>query len=169
MLEKIKQLALEKCAGDEEKAHAFLEGFYEELLTKKASFNINDVTKEFAGGIGKGLAGVTLGLSVAGLTGAVKNLSTGRLRNEFTQALAQAIASNPILRQAKKEKVIGYAETVFKFAPNVAADANLLSSILANAIHGEGIDPITVKTLTDLESRYTMTANATPFSPKTYV
>lgn len=172
MLDKIKELALEKCAGDEGMAQEFLEGFYEELLSKQAAFGMDiasGLAKDFAGGIGKGLAGVTLGLGVTGLASAVKSISNDKLHGEFSQALMEAIASNPILRQAKKEKVVNYAQTIFKFAPHVATDANLLSSILANAIHGEGVDPQTIKTLTDLEARYTMTNSSTAFSPKAYV
>lgn len=171
MLEKIKTLALEKCAGNEQKALDFLTGFYDELLEKDASFGdmAGSLAKEFAGGIGKGLAGVTLGLGVAGIAAAAKDISKGTMHTQFTMALERAISTNPILRQAKKEKVINYAETIFKFAPHVATDANLLSSILANAVHGEGIDPQTIKTLTDLESRYTMTASPAAFSPKSYV
>lgn len=170
MLEKIKQLAMEKCAGDEQKAQEFLEGFYEELLTKQAAgFEVGHLIKEFSGGIGKGLAGVTLGLGVAGLTSAAKSISSDRMRTEFTQALAKAITSNPIIRQAKKEKVISYAETIFKFAPHVACDSNILSSVLAHVVQGEGVDTQIIKMLTDLEARYTMTATSTTFTPKSYV
>jgi hypothetical protein len=171
MLEKIKQLALEKCAGDEEKALEFLEGFYEELLTKSAAFgfNVSDLAGEFTKGIGKGLAGVTLGLGVSGLATAAKSIANSKMHNQFVEALRRAISMNPILRQAKQEKVMNYAETIFKFAPHVATDANLLSSILANAVHGEGIDPQTIRTLTELESRYAQTSSASSFSPKAYV
>jgi hypothetical protein len=178
MLEKIKQLALEKCAGDERLAAEFLEGFYDEILTKQAAaaFDLhkpidigNAVVKNFSEGLGKGLAGLTLGLGVSAVASAAKNVVTNNLHTEFMEALRQAVASNPILRQANKQKVVNYAQTIFKFAPHVATDANLLSSILANAVHGEGVDPQTIKTLTDLESRYTMTTSATSFSPKTYV
>lgn len=174
MLEKIKQLALEKCAGDERLAAEFLEGFYDEILTKQAfDFHAADigktVGKNFSEGLGKGLAGLTLGLGVTAVASAAKNMVTNNLHTEFMEALRQAVASNPILRQANKQKVVNYAQTIFKFAPHVATDANLLSSILANAVHGEGVDPQTIKTLTDLESRYTMTTSATSFSPKTYV
>jgi hypothetical protein len=56
---------------------------------------------------------------------------------------------------ADRGRVKGYADTVFRFAPNVASDVNLLTSILANAVHGESIDPMTIKTLTELENRFT--------------
>lgn len=189
MLEKIKQLALEKCAGDEKLAAEFLEGFYDEILTKQAAFGIpsGDALKGAAGavgkgllglgenafksygeGLGKGLAGVTLGLGVTGLVSSVKSIQNDHLHTEFVAALRQAVSSNPIVRNANKQKVISYAETIFKFAPHVATDANLLSAILANAVHGEGIDPMTIKNLTDLESRYTTTMSATSFSPKAY-
>lgn len=181
MLERIKELALEKCAGDKEQAEAFLEGFYGEVMQKSAAFGLSDLTSDlgksfagevgrnFAGSIGKGLAGATIGVGVAGLSGLVRNITGGSLHNEFLEALQEAVATNPILKQAKKDKVMNYANTIFKFAPHVAADANLLSSILANAIHGEGIDPQTIKTLTDLENRYNEAQTGNTFSPRSYV
>lgn len=172
MFDKIKEVAMIKCAGDEQKAEEFLQAFYETLLEKEAGFAdglTSTLVRDFAGGISKGLAGVTLGLGVSALTSAIKSTATSQLHNQFTTALSSAIATNPVLRQAKKEKVVNYAETIFKFAPHVATDANLLSSILANAVHGEGIDPQTIKTLTDLESRYAEVRSPSSFSPKAYV
>lgn len=184
MLEKIKQLALEKCAGDEQKAYEFLEGFYDEVLSKQAALNLSfpgfggdrkhlnpaeEAMNGFGKAVGEGLAGITMGLSMGGISSAMKLIRGDIMHTQFMEALNKAIASNPILRQAKRDKVVNYAMTIFKFAPHVATDANLLSSILANAIHGEGVDPQTIKTLTELESRYTTTTSTPAFSPKAYV
>jgi hypothetical protein len=171
MLEKIKQLGLEKYAGDEDMADDFVKGFVTAALSKEAGeFSpAMELAKGFSGAMGKGLAGVAMSLGAVGIGAAVKSMQGGHLHTEFLGALHRAIETNPILRQAKKEKVVNYADTIFKFAPHVATDANLLSSILANAIHGEGIDPMTVRTLTDLESRYTETTSVGSFSPKAYV
>jgi hypothetical protein len=176
MLEKsVKQYAMEKYAGDESKASEFIEGFRSELGKSAAltAGNLSDLGELFAGGtasaLGKGVGALTMGVGIAGISRAVSNLRTSSLHTKFLTALSRAISSNRILREADKSKVEQYAETVFKFAPNVATDPNLLSSILANAVHGEGIDPMTIKTLGDLESRYLDNSNATGFSPKTYV
>lgn len=163
MLEKIKALALEKCAGDEEKAKEFLEGFYDQVLTKQADFLSaagGMVQKPFVEGLAKGLAGLTIGL---GALGAVKTMSMAQNNNlhvKFVEAVQRAIQMNSVLRNAKKEKVASYAQTIFNFAPHVATDPNLLSSILASAVQGDGIDPMTISTLTQLEQRYNQ--NSTP-------
>lgn len=173
MLEKVKQLGLEKFAGDETLAEEFTNGFVKAALQKQANnFGAGmavDLASGFSGAIGKGLGATAIGLALGGLSGAMKNIHSGALHTQYMNALQKAIASNPVLRGEDKNKVIGYADTIFKFAPNVSSDANLLSSILANAIHGEGIDPMTIKTLTELESRFTDQKGNPAFSPKTYV
>lgn len=173
MLGKIRQLALEKCAGDEKLAESFLEGFYDEIMTKQAAPGfgpVESLSKGFMENVGRGMAGLTMGIGVTSIASAVKGIKNDQLHNEFVNALKTAISTNPILRQAKKEKVVNYAETIFKFAPNVATDPNLLSSVLANAVHGEGVDPLTLKSLSELESRYKDNMSfGSSFSPKSYV
>jgi hypothetical protein len=170
---KIRQLALEKCAGDEKLAESFMEGFFDEVMTKQAAPEISlvgEMGKGFMNNIGKGMAGLAMGMGAMSVGKAFTGAMNDRLHGQFVNALRTAIQTNPILRQAKKEKVVNYAETIFKFAPHVATDANLLSSVLANAVHGEGIDPMTLKSLSELESRYKDNTNDNQaFSPKSYV
>ncbi len=104
--------------------------------------------------IGKGLGSLLVGAGVSGVLTAASSIRNQNLHSSFLESLETVIKSNPIVRQAKKDRVVSYAETVFKYAPHVAVDPNLLSSILANAVHGEGIDVATIKTLTDLEKQY---------------
>ncbi len=163
MLDKIKQIGLEKFAGDEEMADAFVEGF------AKEAFDLGEFNKGVAGAVGKGIGGTMIGLGLAGFGKALSNVNLGGLHNQFMTSLEHAVAVNPVLKQADRAKVVNYGETIFKFAPHVATDANLLSSILANAVHGDGIDPMTIRTLSDLEARYVDNHSSTSFSPKTYV
>jgi hypothetical protein len=183
--ESVKKFALEKYAGDETMANAFVEGF-----AKQAALMFNNAdelaearfkeelsrnspqgmfTSGVAGALGKGVGALAAGLGVHGLNMAVSSIQKSSLHTTFLASLAKAISTNRILRDADKEKVEQYAETIFKFAPNVACDSNLLSSILANAVHGEGIDPMTIKTLGDLEGRFVDNRGSGAFSPKTYV
>lgn len=165
---------MEKFAGDTNAVKEFVEGFAKAASFLSASRGSGTNTKSMGDevvlgmgeAIGKGMGslGLALGATAIGtLYGAAKDMN---LHNLFLKALERAVNSNTILKEASKERVIQYAETIFKFAPNVATDANLLSSILANAVHGEGIDPMTIKTLTELESKY---KDNRSFSPKTYV
>jgi hypothetical protein len=78
---------------------------------------------------------------------------------------------SPVLRSAKKDKVNSFAESIYRFAPHVATDANLLASVLTNTIQGDLLDPMTIKYLTELESRYNEVRGpiSSMFSPKTYI
>lgn len=163
--QEIYKLGLIKFAGNQEAAHSFVKGF-----TKKAGvLDARGITKGLSEGLGKGVATTLLGagLGVAGL--AASGLAQRAMHTKFLQALDQAVTRNPVLREADKDRVVEYGETVFKFAPHVACDVNLLSSILANAVHGEGIDPMTIRTLADLEGRVTDNRSSGGFHPKAYV
>lgn len=173
MLEQIRAMAMEKLASEEE-VNAFMEGF-----EKSASFqsfysafnNIDPKTQQVVGnvlrdnagramvGLGAALAGAMIVKSISSASSAATNYS---LRNKFEMALAQVISTNRVVKGARPEKAKEYAETLFRFAPHVASDANLLSSILANAVLGEGIDPMTVKNLVDLEGRYVDNGRSSP-------
>lgn len=188
MFEQVKQYAMEKFAGDESAVADFMDSFSKEVMTKEAAKYIDDANKTlgnrivggsshqettvdnmlkgFTGEMGKSLGGMAIGLGATALGTLYNSARDMNLYGKHLQALLRAYEANPILKETPKEKVKQYAETIFKFAPNVATDSNLLSSILANAIHGEGIDPMTIKTLTELEASY---KKNTTFSPKTYV
>jgi hypothetical protein len=117
-------------------------------------------------GLGEGMGGIAIATGIQGVANLAGIVGNNVLHYKFLTALEYVIASNRLIREAGKDKVRQYGETIFKYAPNVATDPNLLTSVLANAIHGDGIDPITVKTLTELESRY---RDNTTFSPKSFV
>jgi uncharacterized membrane protein len=163
MLEKIRSLAMEKLASEEE-VNAFMEGFNKvaSLSGIYNSFNVmhgsgvgSNILKDNAGravvGLGAALVGAAIYKGITSSSAAVENYG---LRNKFDMALAQVMSTNRVVKGAKPEKAKESAETLFRFAPHVASDPNLLSSILANAVLGEGIDPMTIKNLVDLEGRY---------------
>lgn len=168
VLDKIKELGLSQFPGNDAMADEFVKGFTKQAFGGPETFG-ESFSKGVGGGLGKGVGGMAVGLGLHGVSAMLNSVRSDRLHTEFLAALQRAIASNPVLKGANKEKVKNYAETVFRFAPNVATDSNLLSSVLANAIHGEGIDPMTVRSLTDLESRYSESLAAPIFSPKSYV
>lgn len=155
------EYGLEKCAGDEQRAKEFAVGFLKEAFTA-------ELGKGFVNGLGAAGAGLVAGLAIHGLSSGFQGAAMKNLRERFEKALTQAIASNPILQGADESKVRGFAETMFRFAPHVASDPNLLSSLLANAVHGESVDPNTIRALADLESRYQETRKNALFTPKNY-
>ena len=173
MLNKIAQLGLEKFNGDQELASEFVQGFVKQALSMPGQGTLGrHMVGEAAGGlasaIGKSIGATGVALGLAGISAAVNAVSSSSLHTKFLTALESAVQKSVVLRQADPDKVKQYAETVFKFAPNVATDPNLLGSILSNAIHGDGIDPMTIRTLSDLEGRYTEN-RSNVFSPKKYV
>lgn len=177
-LQELFAMGMEKYAGDETKAAAFVEGFVKEASvypTFGAGEAFMGVLRSpgFAEGmhkaVGTGIGALALGFGVHGLSTALSSANTQALKGKFDKAFAEVTAHNPIVQNAEPAKVRSYAETIFKFAPHVACDANLLSSILANAVHGEGIDPMTIRTLADLEGRLVESKKASNFSPKAYV
>lgn len=163
---KLKQITLElikeaaaSTYTDEVEREAFMEGFTKEAaISLGPVFSNPDFVQGLANGAGKSLATLGIGLMgaalVKGISSTSKAVSGAGLRSKFEQALNQVKANNRVVRGAKSERVNDYAETIFKFAPHVASDPNLLSSILANAVLGEGIDPQTIKAITELESRF---------------
>lgn len=160
MLDKIRELAMEKFASTEE-VDAFMEGFEKEA-TLSSVLQTMATSGEFrkAGiGLGVGLLGAAI---VKGISSGSSAIADRQLRGRFDMALAQVMSGNKIVRGAKPERTKDYAETIFRFAPHVASDPNLLGSILANAVLGESIDPQTIKTLVELEGRYTDNHRTTP-------
>ncbi|MNK09992.1 hypothetical protein D3C87_280020 [compost metagenome] len=174
MLEQIKQHGLEKFAGDESLADTVVEGFVTEFIKEAAKIQEHGGPEAFkvmvnglAESIGKGMGGLAVTTAITGLANMANIVGSDRLHTKFLEALHRAISMNALLRDPQNEmKAKQYAATIFKFAPHVATDPNVLSSVLANAVHGEGIDPQTIKSLTDLEGRLRENRS---FAPKTYV
>lgn len=171
LIELIEKEASEHYKTEGEK-EAFLEGFYKEAFVglpqlgstiarySKVTLRPTTMGRPLAA-LGVGLAGAAIVKGINSATAITSNLLT---RNKFEAALSQVMQNNRVVRGADPVKAKNYAETIFSFAPHVASDANLLSSILANAVHGEGIDPMTIKTLVDLEGRYTDNNESRPFT-----
>lgn len=160
MLDKIRAIALEKL-GSEEAADAFMAGFQKEAMDKAAAFS-NIAGAVGAAGWNHPLVKPALGLG-ASLIGAaiVKGVASGshayensNMRGKFELALQQVTASNRIIKQYRPEKVKEFAETMFKFAPHIASDPNILGMLLANSLQSDLIDVKTIETLVNLEGRY---------------
>lgn len=168
MIDELRKMVLEK-TGSEEETREFMKGFIEEVMEKTAwtknkptSFG-EQVREGFGKSLGGGLGGlaVNTGVLIAGkLIGSTMDL---HLKAKFMDSLKRARSMNKVIQGADPNKVTQFAETIYAFAPHVASDPNLLSTILANAIHGDGLDPMTIKTLTELEGKY---MDNFSFSPK---
>lgn len=169
--------AQEKMGFTDEQADAFVEGFIKEAgvfdyVTRSGEKDSNghlgqDIVKGIGDSFGKSIGGGIGNLAVNSLVGGVANLvgsaRSSMLHRTFTESLKTVIENNRIVRNADRNKVMSYAATIYKFAPHVASDVNLLSQLLSNSIHGEGVDPTTIETITRLEERLN---KDTSFKPK---
>lgn len=168
MLEKVKELGMEKFAGNEELADQFVAGFIAHVMMEKeaADRNPQDLPREFAdnamGQLGKGVGGI-LSHGAVGVGMASYRFVADQFRYQrFLKSLQHAVASSHFLREQNRAKVENYANTIYKFAPLVAEDPNLLQSVLTNAVQGDGIDLMTIKSLTDLEGRHRDNGSVNP-------
>lgn len=185
MIEHVYQTGLEKFAGDHQQAAEFTAGFMEQMEKKAFLNNIGAGVSSLlnrAVPVSKGVATTLGGIALKAATeGAAKTLTTaaiaggiygvGKTVNSlskisqhatYQKALQKAMLNSRVLRESDPDKVKSFGETIFRFAPHIAMDANLLTTVLTNAIHGDNIDPMTIQTLTQLESRYRDTNTFTP-------
>lgn len=159
-LEFLEKYAEEKFASEEERA-AFKDAF-----VKKASLNgtIGQIfetgakSSPFVEGAGKALGALAIGVIGAGLAKGLLSGSSAASsiaqKTKFEKALQSVKQTNIVVKSADPGKVDAFARTIFSFAPNIAGDPNLLATVLANAIHGESIDPQSIKLLVELEGRF---------------
>jgi len=139
---------------------AFVDSFVKQAtdgLMDKEAFDWGTLAKATTEGGGKAIGALGVGLLGAalakGINTASGSMAASQNRQKFEAALAQVLATNKIVKE-NPARAKTYAESLFKFAPNVMGDANLLSQVLANVVQGEGIDPGTIKSITDLEDRF---------------
>lgn len=171
LYEQLHELAMEKCAGDETQAQAFEEAFLKEAFFGNAVFG-KALTEGVGKAVGAGVAGLGLGLGIHGISSAISHAADSNMRSKFEAALHSAISSNEMLRHAMSEnpgRVQSFANTLFTFAPHVVSDPNILAHLLVNAVQGESVDVTTIKTVTELENRYTDNRKNSLFSPKAYL
>lgn len=174
----LRKEAQEKMGFTDAQADAFVEGFIKEAAAggfagatpgaAKAPWETSTalghgIVDNFAKNIGGSLGNLAVNTVVGGIASLVGSARDSLLHRKFTESLKTVIESNRIVRNADRNKVMSYAETIFRFAPHVASDVNLLSQLLSNSIHGEGVDPTTIETITRLEERY---GKDTGFKPK---
>lgn len=163
MLDLLEKIAEEQ-SGSKAYAQAFVAGFVKEAAGPKWVPPNMFVGAEGVGGffgnpaVQKGLAGIGAGIAAVALTKGINTasgaLTDSRLRAKFEGALRTLKSTNRIIKTTNEAKVNAVAETIFRFAPNIASDANLLGPVLSSALMGEGLDPMTMKSLVDLEGRY---------------
>lgn len=165
IFDRIRALAMEKLASESE-VDAFMEGFGKEVqaglfqsgaagagtFAGYASHLMRNENVQRAGiGLGASLMGALL---VKGISSSSNAVIGSNLRSKFELALDQAISTNKMLKGANEAKIKSFAETIFKFAPHIASDPNMLSNILGHVVDTQSLDINIIKTLTDLEGRF---------------
>jgi len=172
-IQELYEYGLEKYAGDKTAAKDFVVAFIKEASgAEVAKLGWNTVGRSALQALGGASVGIGVGLGIHGLSSMINAAGNAGLHAKFKEAFSKAIAMNPVVAEGHRSepaKVDSYAETIFKFAPHVACDANLLSTVLANAVHGENVDPTIIKSIVDLESKLIETRKNSLFTPKTYL
>lgn len=160
MLDQLIKTASANCENDPSAVDLFVISFVQTLEKRamaqsgrefKAS---EEVLKGMSNALGKGVTGVGLQLGLLAASAISNAVANSNLRAKFLQALETAIKRSSILQQADKQKVMSFGDTIFKFAPSVATDANVLGMVLTNAIHGESLDPMTIQSLQNMERSF---------------
>ncbi len=116
--------------------------------------------------VGAGLAAGAWGINKALNTGS-GIMNAHHHRKAFERSLAHVVETNPVIHNAYKsnpKKVQSFAESIHNFAPRVSGDPNILSSLLSNAVHGESLDPMTVRSLLEMEGAQKRNREE-PFNP----
>lgn len=168
-IQEIYNIGLNTFNGDADAARDFTAGFLKEAAFGVSSQTAMQLVRD--GGlksVGMGVGALALGLGIHGISSAMNAAGTANLRSHFETALSQVTKTNTIVADAESSKVRSYAETIFKFAPHVAADVHLLNTLLVSAVHGEGIDPTIIKNVVDLEAKITESRKNSLFTPKAY-
>lgn len=140
--------------GSKEDGEAFVYGFIKESAGPELFEPFPHMGNAAAKALGAAGVGLALGALAGRVGGMFDSVERSKMHTKFQSALTQVKSSNRIVKAADQSKVNSYAETIFKFAPHVAGDPNVLASLLANIVQGESIDPMTVKMLVELEGRY---------------
>lgn len=151
------QEGLEKLAFEAGDAALITEAVMTELEKEAGLFDA--VGPAFGKGLGEAAAKIGLGAAAGiGLMGASRivgaTIDQPIQKAKFMKAVEQAIAKNQILQHADKDRVMNQAMTIFRYAPNAAADANLLSSVLSQAVMMEGVDQNVIQSLLNLEKTF---------------
>lgn len=125
---------------------------------KPAQGGKHTVGNEVLGSAGKAIGAASVA-AIAGLGGLAVSKALGKVQNvadrrAFERSLERAVANNAMLRDGDEEKINRFAETIFRFAPNVAKDPNLLANILSNSVHYESLDLETIRAVTELEEKH---------------
>ena len=153
-----------KRLGSEAEVEAFVEGFQKQAAFSLTKLLRNRTVQEAAIKAGFGLMAGLAGAGIAkGISTANEAVVSNTLHSKFESALSWVMQNNKIVKAADPVKAKSYANTMFHFAPHVAADQNMLSSLLANSVLGEGVDSTTIAQLSQLEGRYRDNNSQKPF------
>lgn len=112
--------------------------------------------------IARGAADKATNIAIAGLAGlglhnylkSRRNAETIGQFADYQNALATVAGRNERLANENSERLNELGNSIFKFAPTVASDPNVLETVLDNAVQYDGLDPQTVRSLQELEERY---------------
>ncbi len=131
------------------RANETQETSYQEDLEKEAALPPGLMSY----GMGLGRV-VGAGLALSGAAAAAGAVNNSLKYKKFEAVFQFVVKHSPVLQheyEQNPKKVRSFAETIFTFAPDVALDPNLLTTVLGNAAMGESMDPQTIKAVLELQ------------------
>lgn len=95
-----------------------------------------------------------VGLGIMAAAKATKAIIGQVDKSKFDKVLAEVLQTNEMLKGADPAKIQSIAQSIFRLAPHVATDPNLLSTVLQNQINNSsGFDLKIGRELVDIEDK----------------
>lgn len=130
------------------------EGEFEKFAAGPGGFG-NALVEGAGTALGKASIAALAGAGFLGIRHAMQSSEVNSLRPKFEQALHTIMtgsdSASQMIKSYDKNKIKSFAETIFSYGPHVAADTNVLKTLLANALSGDGLDPSTLRSIQELE------------------
>ena len=127
---------------------------------------IGAMAEGFGAAVPRVLIPLGVGAGLIAATKAVGAISRQIDKNKFEAAYRQALSTNKMLDGIDPVKLRSLADTIFRLAPTVACDPNLLSTTLQAQIHdAQGMSTKVARELVDLEDKISG-RSSNSFKPK---
>lgn len=127
---------------------------------------IGAMAEGFGGAVPRVLIPLGVGAGLIAATKAVGAISRQIDKNKFEAAYRQALSTNKMLDGEDPVKLRSLADTIFRLAPHVACDPNLLSTVLQEQIKNfNGMTTQKARELVDLEDKISG-RSSNSFKPK---
>lgn len=142
----LEEQELKKQASSMEKK-AFLDSFTDQLAEK------------FSDKLAEGISNTVTRAAFERAGNALKGMQTNKLPAKNQKFITRLMSIDPVLKSRPPERVLSHYMTMFRTAPSVCLDENVVSSFLKESTSYDAISTVTIKSLVDLEKTMTETSD----------